>query len=327
MNKLFTLFAVILCFTTAVAQRNFSETQTPASNYTYSKSMAMDTLGMAAFNAAPKAVYLDQNGGYAAGTNSFNDLVKAQSFEITQQSNIREVLFYFAAKVKQAHDSISYLTVAIYAMDGSGISSGNTNTTAPGRILHSRKLLLDSIDTIAGHFTRVRFDWAPTDSSVLNFAVGIDLSHLDSSDKVALLTTKDSNSVKKDMSWEKRSNGQWQTMLQGWPLDLDFAIFPIVDPVLIGVNETTANTTKLSISPNPANDFIELNFALLNTSTATLKIADQSGKIVYQEPISSESKSLQKFRLNTSNFNPGVYSLSVITATGSFSKKLVILHQ
>lgn len=327
MNKLFTLFAVILSFTTVVAQRNFSETQTPANYYTYSKSMAIDTLGLAAFNAAPKALYLDQNGGFAAGTNTYNDLVKAQSFEITQQSNIREVLFYFAAKLKQAPDSISYVTVAIYAMDGNGISSGNTNTTAPGRLLHSRKLILDSIDTIAGHFTHVRFDWAPSDSSIQNFAVGIDLSHLDSSDKVALLTTKDSNSVKKDMSWEKRSNGQWQTMLQGWPLDLDFAIFPIVDPVLIGVNETAANTSTFSISPNPANEFVQLNFANFNATTAILKIADQSGKIVYQEPISTESKSLQQFRLTTSNFNPGVYSLTLLTSTGSFSKKLVILHQ
>jgi hypothetical protein len=329
MKQLIFLLALLISSANLLAQRNFSASKTePAPSLpTAAKVLsAFDTLGLANFNASPKVLYLDQLGNYVVGSNFFGDLAKAQEFNITSRKNVGKVLFYFAAKKKVAPDSLSYLLVNIYALDGNGFAS-TTTKACPGTILHSRKLLLDSIDTIAGNFTTVNFDWAPTDDSIRDFAVGFDMTHLDTADRVGLYATKDSSANKSQRSWEKQIDGKWYTMLRSWPLDIDFAIFPIVDTLFVGVKKQHLHeVSNFSLFPNPATDKIKLSFVPNEAGPMRICIHDTKGTLVYSTQFNNYRPGVFEHEIITTNFAAGVYSCSILTNTSLLSKKLILVR-
>ncbi len=330
MKQFILLITLLLTSSILLAQRNFVAAKignAPTSSQIQKTMSTFDTLGLSEFNAATKVLYLDQLGNYAAGTNFYGDLAKAQEFNLTSRKNVGKVLFYFAAKKKVAPDSLSYLMVNIYELNGSGLASPLTSKACPGTILHSRKLLLDSIDTIAGHFTTVNFDWAPTGDSIFDFAVGFDMSHLDTADRVGLYSTKDSSANKSQRSWEKQQDGKWYTMLRSWPLDIDFAIFPVVDTLVVGIPSNQAGAaTFIQASPNPANETVTLHYSLKEEGPMDVKFFDNNGNLVYSQKIINPNVGKATLVINTTKLPAGVYSYSVQTHSTFQSKKLVIIH-
>lgn len=328
MKHVILIFIALLISYTSFAQRIFVKEQNTETNGTaFVKTLSCaDTLGLCAYNTAPQALYKDQLGGYAVGTNFFGDIAKAQEFTVddTTRYNIRKVMFFFAAKKKAAQDS--FLLVNIYKIDSIGFAAGNTTKACPDSIIATRKLFLDSIDTIAGHPTVLDFEWGVSTKG--KFAIGFDMSHLDTADRVGLYSTKDSSALKTELSWEKQSNGRWYTMLRSWPLDVDFAIFPIVDKTAIGIKELdNQNTLTLSIHPNPANSATIIQFTLTESSPVQLNISDKSGKMIQQKKYSLIEKGMHTLNIPTSELADGVYALTIQTLTSAKSIKLIVLHE
>lgn len=86
----------------------------------------------------------------------------------------------------------------------------------------------------------------------------------------------------------------------------------------LGVNSPKL-TPALSLSPNPAND--QLNLTLSNTS-GSVKIVDVLGNLVYMSQVSEGSNPI-----NTSNFRNGVYFVTVEGIEGkSLTRKLIVKH-
>ncbi len=286
MKQFALLIGLFFCTSLLMAQRNaVVASKKQNSSFAAQRTLACeDTLGLCAYRASNKALYKDQLGGYAAGTNYFGDLAKAQQFDFadTVRYNIRKVLFYFGAKKTVVPDS--FLIVSIYKIDSLGYAAGNTTRACPDTILASRKLYLDSIDTIAGNPTIVNFEWGVSTRG--SFAVGFDMSHLDTADRVGLYSTKDSSANKTELAWEKQNNGRWYTMLRSWPLDIDFAIFPIVDKTAIGIIENKSGLADLNFYPNPSNDFFEISFTTKSAKQLEVQIVDALGQIVYKTALS-----------------------------------------
>ena len=329
MKQLILLFSILFTSALVKAQRSFTaEKQSMAAGLTYAKiASTVDTLGYAAYKNAAQALYKDQSGGFAVGTNFYQDLAKAQAYSLTSQMNVSKILFLFASKNKVAPDSLSYLLVNIYALDGLGTANGDSVKACPGTVLHSRKLLLDSIDTIAGNFTTVNFDWALTDDSIKNFAVGFDMSHLDTADRVGLYSTKDSSALKSQRSWEKQNNNKWYTMLKSWPLDIDFAIFPVVDSIFVGVNKLSKSTAStLSAAPNPCNEKVKINYSIAEPQGATLQIHNTSGELVLIQQLNTKNQGPVFIELDTKELKNGLYNLSILSGNSIQSKKLLIIH-
>ncbi|MBL0048005.1 MAG: T9SS type A sorting domain-containing protein [Bacteroidetes bacterium] len=327
MKHVILIFLALLISCASFAQRNFVKEQKVGTNgIAFVKTLSCaDTLGLCAYNASPQALYKDQLGGYAVGTNFFGDIAKAQEFLVddTARYNIRKVMFFFAAKKKAAQDS--FLLVNIYKIDSIGFSAGNTTKACPDTIIASRKLFLDSIDTIAGHPTVLDFEWGVSTKG--KFAIGFDMSHLDTADRVGLYSTKDSSALKTELSWEKQSNGRWYTMLRSWPLDVDFAIFPIVDKTAIGIKELSASSSlALSIHPNPSNTTSNVQFTITESSPVQLSICDKNGKMIHLKKYSILEKGLHEITLPTADYASGVYTLKVQTAAAYKSLKLIVLH-
>ena len=325
MKRFLLSFLILLCSNLIFAQRAF-KLQHHANTQANLRILSCgDTLGLCAYDTVAKAIYRDQLGGYAVGTNFFGDLAKAQEFQFDDsiRYNIRKVLFYFGAKKTAVPDS--FLIINIYKIDSLGYTANSTTRACPDTILASRKLYLDSIDTIAGHATIVDFQWGVSTKG--KFAVGFDMSHLDTADRVGLYSSKDSTAGKTELAWEKQGNGRWYSLLRSWPLDVNLAIFPIVDKTAIGIAENTASKIDaLHLLPNPANGLLQINFKAEKAETCQLLIFDQLNRLVMKTSFNTTGKGIAKFDLNTAELDAGYYTCSIQSASGSWSKKLIVQH-
>jgi hypothetical protein len=74
---------------------------------------------------------------------------------------------------------------------------------------------------------------------------------------------------------------------------------------------------SVSITPNPASDYISITLA--NAETASFRIFDSFGSLVLKDQVSGSKK------INVSDFKPGIYFVTIdIAGSRSFSKKLII---
>ncbi len=96
--------------------------------------------------------------------------------------------------------------------------------------------------------------------------------------------------------------------------------FNITNPNSVSIDETKKETT-LSLFPNPATT--ELNVVLNSSeSNKRVDIIDLLGKQVYSRTVPSESAN---FKINTINFKPGVYFVSVKANNNSIKTEKIII--
>lgn len=97
--------------------------------------------------------------------------------------------------------------------------------------------------------------------------------------------------------------------------DAHYPTWVTLSSTVVAVNEV--NLVNFSIYPNPATRFVELQST---DAIESITVFDILGKMVYTKAFDHVSKT----RLNTNTLNKGLYLLSVKTAKGSASKKLII---
>ena len=86
------------------------------------------------------------------------------------------------------------------------------------------------------------------------------------------------------------------------------------------VNEIE-KVTKLSIYPNPASDFLNINLNS-NEINKAIEIMDITGRKVYSKSITRDSELL---RVNTSGLTPGIYFVSVLANDKTIKTEKVII--
>lgn len=83
------------------------------------------------------------------------------------------------------------------------------------------------------------------------------------------------------------------------------------------------NIKSISVSPNPAKDFIELKISSDENTTAVINLNDSNGKTVQSE-IKSIKAGLNDYTISL-NQTPGLYLVEVKTSKGVVTKKVIIL--
>lgn len=77
-----------------------------------------------------------------------------------------------------------------------------------------------------------------------------------------------------------------------------------------GVRNTAPKETYVKVYPNPANNFITIEYNYGNTKLiGSINITDPSGKLVYSEEPDS---SFDQIILDTHNFSPGNYVIQLV---------------
>lgn len=90
---------------------------------------------------------------------------------------------------------------------------------------------------------------------------------------------------------------------------------PVNLQVIVGVNELGV-TEAVAVYPNPAKDVINLQ----GTSTIKrVRLSNNLGQVVFQAEVNAEN-----FRINSSNFENGLYILTMETENGVGTQKLII---
>ena len=276
-----------------------------------------DTLGYAEFSEGTPFLYQSPNGGYAFGTNGYNDVAKAQTYSHDNSFVLRQVLIGFGDVQFESQDSTSSVRVNVYDNNGFGITSlGQVDSIAPDSVLAFVDIpvyeLLDDGSLTEADFT------GSTLPIFGEFSVGLDFSNVANGDTVGLVSTTDGDAADTYNAWELTENGDWFTVEQpsySWGLQVDFAIFPVIDendPA--GVSDESL--IRFSLYPNPCSDWLKIRSETRETVTAS--IHDLSGKKIVDYSLGKENETL-----DLSGLESGVYLLSIYSETSTSTQRFI----
>jgi len=109
-------------------------------------------------------------------------------------------------------------------------------------------------------------------------------------------------------------NGIYMYGANPLPDDCDFTV---------DINEIMPNQT-VTVTPNPCNSYINIQFPDNNDMEIELKIIDSFGKTILQKKVTPQNKELS---LNTAFYSNGLYMIYTTTKNGSFfTNKIIINH-
>lgn len=282
-----------------------------------------DTLGIDNFFSGTPTQYYVPAGGYVGGSNYYNDKAKAQQYNLSTSLAVEEVILWFGAKAFNSGNPNSAVVIKLYRLDSLGTNvAGQNNVPAPGSVIDSVILPIQNITTTG--YTAVAFSSLPIVYE--NFAAGIDITTLATGDSVGLMTTTDGDADQTNLAWEKWNDNSWHTMQQAWPLDIDFAIWPVVDTTTAGIkSDGFFNGLKMSQNqPNPARDETSIIYELQNNASVTFEVYDVTGKKVISINEGIRNKGKHSINLSTAKIAVGTYYYSLKADDNRITKKMVI---
>lgn len=108
-----------------------------------------------------------------------------------------------------------------------------------------------------------------------------------------------------------------------WSAPLTVTTFPEPGP-RFGAATNPSNVFQLSVTPNPANDLIKINFISNNAHlNYNVRISDQSGRLLFNVNMAS-NLGTNVLPLNISSYAPGIYFVSVTSAKSTSVQKLIV---
>ena len=115
-------------------------------------------------------------------------------------------------------------------------------------------------------------------------------------------------------------------MYQSWPLDIDFAIWPIIDRAPQGVNEVMLNGVSISQNmPNPASSITTINYEIADQAkNVTIHILDAHGKLVSKFNEGAKAAGKYNLSLDVTNFAAGNYYYTIQADGKRMGRKMQI---
>lgn len=275
-----------------------------------------DTLGLHDFNTGTRSLYESPNGGFSFGNNGYSDRSKVQIFLPEHPVELQNVLLQFGSVSFTSNDPTSVVRVNVYLLNGQGITTvGNVASGAPDSILAFVDIPMSDI-VMGGAFTIADFSFAELEISSW-FGVGIDLSRLAAGDTIGLYSTTDGDGMQRQRCWEQEADGTWITVLSqfSWALDVDLAIFPVVES-----NTTSAqvfDSVKLMVYPNPSDG----RFVVVagTNSPHEITVFSPDGKTL----LHITGQNIQEY-IDISSYLSGVYLLRVTDALSSLTSRVIV---
>ena len=141
-----------------------------------------------------------------------------------------------------------------------------------------------------------------------------------------MVATADGDAGQSELSWEQWDDNTWHTMFQAWPLDIDFAVWPVVDNSSASIDdEGFFDGIKLGQSqPNPAGAETTIQYELQNNANVTFEMYDVTGKKVISMNEGAQNKGKHTINLTTEKLASGTYYYSLKADNNRITKKLVV---
>jgi len=98
----------------------------------------------------------------------------------------------------------------------------------------------------------------------------------------------------------------------------------------VGINDPenpiiVADKNQLTVNPNPASDYAELSYRLINSSPVQVNVIDLAGKLVNSIKLNMQSVGLHKIMIDCKNLNNGTYVMQLITNERTTSSKFIVI--
>ncbi len=234
---------------------------------------SQDTLDSHFIQATP-TLYASPNGGYVSGNSGFGETAKLQEFHLKNNSyTVTGFLYWFARKTQNSAPGDSSRLIMVWMDMDSAATVYDSNRVVPRTTWARDTFLLNDLDTGAV-FGPNLFAWNITPRTVnRNHAVGFRFERLAAGDTIALYSSTTGDAPRHAQSWEFW-NGAWRPIFHTWGLDIDFAIFPVVDFAL-GLEE---NSHTPVLYPNPAGNTTRLSVPDFALHGGKLHILSMEGK-------------------------------------------------
>lgn len=253
-----------------------------------------DTLGWQRFHEGTPTTYLSPNGGYAFGNNGYGDKVKAQSYSHTESYVLRGALLRFSGVSYTSGNPESKIRVTVYLNNGRGLGLfGFADGIAPDSVLAIKDVPVASLPSNSNPFF---VDLSDSALAVFSrISIGIDLTYLAAGDTVGILSTTDGEGGERQEAWELDGSDIWAAVVSplSWALDVDFAIFPLVDvndPASVDFQAATA-----SLWPNPTAD--RLNISVSATGIWQMTVLNALGQVVMHDSFTGNQHPVDVTRL------------------------------
>ena len=270
-------------------------------------------------------LWASSNGGYVSGHNGWNDKQKAQQFKAPYALSVTGALYWFGYKNQTSNDPNSFVYAWVADTTGTGKSSTNPNAMAPGNIISSVRILIADVD-VQGNMNIVNYPVPYNVDAGGNFFVGLGLDSTTAGDTVALVTNDTLSTPVPDLSWEQWSDGSWYTFYSpdGWGLNVDLAIFPIVNAITVGIDQITKlNDVGFSFYPNPVKNVLSVKYEIPANGKVGFVIYDMKGKKVKSFNIGNQNKGVNSTSLDLSSLPKGTYLIGLtINGRPTFFQKL-----
>lgn len=93
----------------------------------------------------------------------------------------------------------------------------------------------------------------------------------------------------------------------------------------VGINDINNNLTLVSLSPNPANDLLNVKVSLERTSNVVATLTDVTGRVVSTLYSGLMTAGKNSVSINTNDLSAGIYFINVKAADGNMvSTRFVI---
>ncbi len=258
-------------------------------------------------------------GGFLAGITTYGDLAKIQEYNAATSYKVEGALLWIPIKydndTANADNGSFDFSVYSFAAD------------TPSVVEAAKTVSYDDIDTTG--FTVAMLD-APV---VVNgkYGAGIDVSATFSATSVlslyTLMCTSDGTPQGTDLAWEQWSDGAMYKISAAWDgLDIDFAIFPIVDmnPVQ-DINELSfVEGVKVKCFPNPTTDVVSVEYAIENASNVSIKIANVTGQVVLEMAEGYKAAGAYTSSMNVNTLTEGTYFVTIEAGSSRIAQRIVV---
>jgi hypothetical protein len=311
-NKLILLIFLLAVSLGTVAQRPWLSTNIYG-NHTFGKDKAIADTLFHGFDTIQPTLFSSPVGGWLSGTNGYKDAIKAQEFQVYDSINytITDFIFWFAIKSTAFSSDSSKIIYRMYRIDSvQQISS--IYFFVPGTNVLADTVNFSQVQAGLNFQDGLNVWTLPSPTPVFeNYAVGFDMSLMNAKDSIALFTNNNGNPALEGFSWEQWQ-GKWNTISAAWGLNIDFAIFPVVDYTNSGIeNQPFIQSLRADIFPNPASGFTTVKVESQLSGTLKIFLYDATGKPVKQLIQSNMVGGTNEYTLDVSNLKAGIYYVEI----------------
>ena len=278
-----------------------------------------DTL-LSFFNIQQATLTASPNGGYVSGTNGYGDKEKLQVFVPEGNYSVLGALVWIAKKEvlssgaeesklslkMRRFDATPTQTVPFYA----GPKEVLDSVSVPLSQLQAGVTLAEGINYIS--FSNPVFAGQP-------YGISVSFENILPEDTLAVMHSAIDSVLAEGQSWEIW-NGNWRRIIDNWGLNIDFAIFPVIDSTLNGL--PVISLLDFAVYPNPAITSITLSLEAFSKDTPlTYSICDFNGKTI-------QTRTLQQFQktvaIDLSSLSAGAYLIKVVSDQKIGVKPIII---